>query len=89
LILYYLSNINSLKFQKERSSYAFQPEQLVRSELFGRYKLKEIRLIFTPTDQIEKNLDTVVRQQSELMFVNRDLAQFLDIATSQEVFFRV
>jgi hypothetical protein len=54
---------------------------------FSRYKLGAVKILFKTT-HVGRTTLRGVSEQRNLLFVNRDLAQFLDIATSQEAFFR-
>ncbi|KAL7070330.1 hypothetical protein ACQ4LE_010494 [Meloidogyne hapla] len=65
----------------------FIPSELHNASEFERFKLGTIILEFNPTNPFQLNLEQV-QEQRNLLYANRDLAQFLDIATSQEVFFR-
>ncbi|CAK5073716.1 unnamed protein product [Meloidogyne enterolobii] len=73
--------------QQEHIKFDFSPSELHNASEFGRFKLDTITLEFTPTNPFQLSLEQI-QGQRDLVYANRDLAQFLDIATSQDVFFR-
>ncbi|CAK5078779.1 unnamed protein product [Meloidogyne enterolobii] len=73
--------------QQEHIKFDFSPSELHNASEFGRFKLDSITLEFTPTNPFQLSLEQI-QGQRDLVYANRDLAQFLDIATSQDVFFR-
>ena len=69
--------------------FEFDIAEIPRQVEFAPHRLTKIRLTLKPVAECQKTLGDLSDLSSNLLYANRDLAQFLDIATSQEVFFRV